>query len=71
LKELTLRFSVAYRPEEFREVIAAFAAGTIDPSPMLGPQLGLDRLGEAFDLVREGSTTGRVLVSASLRSDPG
>ena len=64
LKELTIRYSVAYRPDEFREVIDAFAKGVIDPMPMVGPMFGLARLGEAFDLVRTGAVNGRVLVSA-------
>jgi (R,R)-butanediol dehydrogenase/meso-butanediol dehydrogenase/diacetyl reductase len=64
LKELTIRYSVAYRPDEFREVIDAFADGVIDPTPMVGPTLDLTRLGEAFDLVRAGAVNGRVLVSA-------
>ena len=64
LKELTIRYSVAYRPDEFREVIAAFAAGDIDPTPMIGPTLGLARLAEALELVRTGVAHGRVLVSA-------
>jgi (R,R)-butanediol dehydrogenase/meso-butanediol dehydrogenase/diacetyl reductase len=64
VKELTIRYSVAYRPDEFREVIDAFANGVIDPMPMVGPTFGLARLGEAFDLVRTGSVNGRVLVSA-------
>jgi (R,R)-butanediol dehydrogenase / meso-butanediol dehydrogenase / diacetyl reductase len=64
LKELTIRYSVAYRIDEFEEVTAAFAAGDIDPTPMIGPTLGLARLGEAFDLVRAGAVHGRVLVSA-------
>jgi (R,R)-butanediol dehydrogenase/meso-butanediol dehydrogenase/diacetyl reductase len=64
LKELTIRYSVAYRPDEFREVIDAFANGVIDPMPMVGPTFGLARLGEAFDLVRAGAVNGRVLVSA-------
>lgn len=64
LKELTIRYSVAYRPDEFEEVIAAFAAGDIDPTPMIGPTLGLARLSEAFELVRTGAVHGRVLVSA-------
>ena len=64
LKELTIRYSVAYRPDEFREVIDAFANGIIDPMPMVGPTFGLARLGEAFDLVRTGAVNGRVLVSA-------
>jgi threonine dehydrogenase-like Zn-dependent dehydrogenase len=62
LKELTVRFSVAYRPSEFREVVAAFADGTIDPAPLLGPRLGLDRVADAFDLVANGAADGRVLV---------
>ena len=53
LKELTIRYSVAYCPDEFLEVIAAFARGVVDPSPMNGPTFGLHRLAEAFDTVRE------------------
>jgi (R,R)-butanediol dehydrogenase / meso-butanediol dehydrogenase / diacetyl reductase len=64
LKELTIRYSVAYRPDEFREVIDAFADGVINPTPMVGPTLDLTQLGEAFDLVRAGAVNGRVLVSA-------
>lgn len=63
LKELTIRFSVCYRPDEFRETIAAFADGAIDPTPMIGPTLSLDRIGEAFDLVRATGVRGRVLVN--------
>ncbi|HEY2043417.1 MAG TPA: alcohol dehydrogenase catalytic domain-containing protein [Jatrophihabitans sp.] len=63
LKELTIRYSVAYRPIEFQEVTAAFAAGDIDPTSVIGPVLGLGRLGEAFDLVRTGAVRRRVLVS--------
>lgn len=63
LKELTIRFSVAYRPDEFRQTIAAFADGAIDPTPMIGPTLSLNRIGEAFDLVRAASVHGRVLVN--------
>jgi (R,R)-butanediol dehydrogenase / meso-butanediol dehydrogenase / diacetyl reductase len=62
LKELTIRFSVCYRPDEFRETIAAFAYGAIDPSSMIGPTRSLDRLVEAFDLVRAASVRGRVMV---------
>jgi (R,R)-butanediol dehydrogenase / meso-butanediol dehydrogenase / diacetyl reductase len=63
LKELTIRFSVCYSPDEFRETIAAFADGAIDPTPMIGPTLSLDRIGEAFDLVRAAGVHGRVLVN--------
>lgn len=62
LKELSIRFSVCYTPAEFRAVIAAFGSGTIDPTPMLGPLLSLNRIAEAFDLTREARAHGRVLV---------
>jgi len=63
LKELTIRYSVAYRPDEFQEVIAAFATGDIDPTPTIGPTFGLAQLGEAFDVVRTGAVHGRVLIA--------
>ena len=63
LKEITIRFSVCYRADEFRETITAFAGGAIDPANMIGPTLGLNRIADAFDLVRSASVHGRVLVS--------
>jgi (R,R)-butanediol dehydrogenase / meso-butanediol dehydrogenase / diacetyl reductase len=63
LKELTIRFSVCYSPDEFRATVAAFADGAIDPTPMIGPALSLDRIGEAFELVRAAAVHGRVLVN--------
>ena len=62
LKELSIRFSVCYTPDEFREVIAGFDSGAVDPAPMVGPVLGLNRIAEAFELVREARAHGRVLV---------
>ena len=62
LKELSIRFSVCYTPDEFREVIAAFGSGTVDPTPVVGPTLGLSRIAEAFDLTRGARVHGRVLV---------
>jgi threonine dehydrogenase-like Zn-dependent dehydrogenase len=67
LKELTIRFSVCYRPAEFHDVIAAFSSGDVDPTPMIGPQLDLARIAEAFNLVRNTAVHGRVLVGPSLR----
>ena len=68
LKELTIRFSVCYRPDEFREVIAAFSRGAIDPAPLIGPTVGLNRIAEAFGLVRNGDVHGRVLVSPIVKT---
>jgi hypothetical protein len=59
---------VAYRPEEFQTVIGAFAAGSIDPCQVVGQRVGLDRVGEAFGLVRSAQVQGRILVSAECES---
>jgi (R,R)-butanediol dehydrogenase/meso-butanediol dehydrogenase/diacetyl reductase len=63
LKELTVRFSVAYSIGEFEEVVAAFGNGDIDPTPLAGPSYGLDRVAEAFDVVRDARVQGRVSVT--------
>jgi (R,R)-butanediol dehydrogenase/meso-butanediol dehydrogenase/diacetyl reductase len=63
LNELTYRFSVAYRLSDFSTVIDAFTAGTIDPSKVVGPTIGLERLDDAFEMVRHASAEGRVLVT--------
>ena len=62
LKELTIRYSVAYEPDEFREVIAAFSHGDLDPKPMIGPAFDLDRVADAFAAVRDAQVHGRVSV---------
>lgn len=63
LKELTVRYSVAYTIDEFREVIAAFSAGGIDPAATIGPTFPLDHIADAFDAVRTTQVQGRVLVT--------
>lgn len=62
LKELTIRYSVAYTPDEFRAVIGAFTSGELDPTPMLGPTYRLDQVVDAFAAVREATVHGRVTV---------
>lgn len=63
LKELTVRYSVAYSITEFRSVIDAFARGDIDPAPTIGPSFGLDRIADAFAAVRGAKAQGRVSVT--------
>lgn len=62
LKELTIRYSVAYTTGEFRDVVGAFGDGSIDPGLILGPTFGLNQLSEAFDTVRSAQVQGRVSV---------
>jgi len=68
LKELTIRYSVCYTPDEFRQVVTAFSTGAIDPTAMIGPTLGLNQIAEAFDLVRDAAVHGRVLVTTQERA---
>jgi (R,R)-butanediol dehydrogenase/meso-butanediol dehydrogenase/diacetyl reductase len=63
LKEITIRYSVAYSTDEFREVLDAFGSGDIDPSRTIGPSFPLERIADAFDAVRATHVQGRVLVS--------
>jgi (R,R)-butanediol dehydrogenase / meso-butanediol dehydrogenase / diacetyl reductase len=62
LREVTIRYSVAYSIDEFREVIDAFSTCAIDPTPTVGPTFALSQIAEAFDAVRDGRVQGRVSV---------
>jgi (R,R)-butanediol dehydrogenase / meso-butanediol dehydrogenase / diacetyl reductase len=62
IKELTIRYSVCYRPNEFREVIDEFASGAVDPGAVIGRTLPLEQIADAFGLVRDAGVDGRVLV---------
>jgi (R,R)-butanediol dehydrogenase / meso-butanediol dehydrogenase / diacetyl reductase len=65
LKELTVRYSVAYSLREFHEVVQAFGNGDIDPVPTIGPTFGLCQIAEAFEAVRSAREHGRVAVTPS------
>lgn len=65
LKELTVAFSVYYRPDEFREVIDAFAQGRIDPTPLVTSRLALDQVDAAFDRLAHDPTDSKILVDPS------
>ncbi len=65
LKELTVRYALAYTIDEFREVIDAFGNGDIDPSHTVGRIFELHRIGDAFDAARDTEVHGRVRVAPS------
>jgi (R,R)-butanediol dehydrogenase/meso-butanediol dehydrogenase/diacetyl reductase len=65
VKELTVRYALAYTIDEFREVIGAFSNGGIDPSHMVGRSFDLGRIGDAFEVARDTATEGRVQVTPS------
>ena len=63
MKELTIHFAVYYTPDEFRSVIEAFGSGAIEPRRLVGRTIALDALAEAFDLLAQGSTPGKILIA--------
>jgi (R,R)-butanediol dehydrogenase / meso-butanediol dehydrogenase / diacetyl reductase len=65
MKELTIHFAVYYTPDEFRTVIEAFRSGAVAPGQLIGRTVGLSALPEAFDLLSNGSTPGKILIDPS------
>jgi 2-desacetyl-2-hydroxyethyl bacteriochlorophyllide A dehydrogenase len=62
LKELTISFSVYYRPEEFEFVINAFETGQIDPDPLVTRIVALEQLDSAFASLTGTATDSKILV---------
>ena len=62
VKEVNLRFSVAYGLRDFREAVDAFDAGQVSPRAMIGETIGLDALPERFEAMRHGSHAAKVMV---------
>jgi len=62
LKELTISFSVYYRPEEFEFVINAFETGQIDPDPLVTRIVALEQLDSAFASLTGTATESKILV---------
>jgi (R,R)-butanediol dehydrogenase / meso-butanediol dehydrogenase / diacetyl reductase len=62
LKELTIAFSVYYRPEEFEFVINAFETGQIDPEPLVTRIVALEQLDSAFASLMGSATDSKILV---------
>jgi threonine dehydrogenase-like Zn-dependent dehydrogenase len=71
LKELTISFSVYYRPHEFQSVVDAFASGQIDPEPLVTSTISLEQLDAAFTTLAGSTTEGKVLVDPSSRPQSG
>ena len=48
MKEVSVRFAVFYRRQEFELVAAALASGAVDPAPFVSSTVGLDGVDGAF-----------------------
>jgi (R,R)-butanediol dehydrogenase/meso-butanediol dehydrogenase/diacetyl reductase len=62
VKEIDLKFSVAYGLRDFREAVKAFDAGHVSPRAMIGETIGLDALPARFEEMRHGSHPAKVMV---------
>lgn len=61
VKELQIRFAMAYNREDFETCIAMLGAGRIDVSPMVTDIVSLDDLPDAFEALRTPSHQCKVL----------
>ena len=62
IKEVTIRFSVAYGRYEFRHVLDTLEAGHLEPRAMIGDTIGLADLPARFEEMRSGSHPAKVMV---------
>jgi len=62
-KEINVQFVLAYTPEEFTQSLRAIAEGDIDVAPMITGEVGLDRVGQAFDDLADPERHCKILVT--------
>ena len=62
LKELTLQFVVTYSPQEFEQAMHLIAEGTIDVSPMVTGQVGLNDIAQAFSDLSQADQHTKIMV---------
>jgi (R,R)-butanediol dehydrogenase / meso-butanediol dehydrogenase / diacetyl reductase len=55
MKELSLRFSIYYRRQNFAYTVAMLTAGRIDPRPLISSRVSLDELPGAFKALKQGA----------------
>ena len=65
VKELSIRFSIAYTRDDFETVIALLAQGRIDGSAMVTDVVPLDEMPDAFEAMRSPSHQCKVLTKFS------
>ncbi len=61
-KELSLRFVLAYSPEEFAATLGHLAEGRIDVSPLVTGRVGLEGVAQAFEDLKNPEKHAKVVV---------
>jgi threonine dehydrogenase-like Zn-dependent dehydrogenase len=65
LKELDIRFSLYYTPEEFGQTFAHLAAGELDAAALLTGSVGLDGVADAFERLGNSPSEAKILLDPS------
>jgi (R,R)-butanediol dehydrogenase/meso-butanediol dehydrogenase/diacetyl reductase len=70
VKELTLRFVVAYRRQDFQLTLDMLAAGRLAGAPMITDVVDLAGLPSAFEALKQPTTQCKVMLEPTLRAAP-
>jgi 2-desacetyl-2-hydroxyethyl bacteriochlorophyllide A dehydrogenase len=65
MKEASIGFAVYYTPQEFGEVVAAFASGRVNPGPLVSRRLRLADLNDAVDDLAAAAAGAKTLIEPS------
>jgi threonine dehydrogenase-like Zn-dependent dehydrogenase len=66
IKELDIRFSAFYSPEQFAQTLAHLAAGDFDVAPLLTGTVPLDGVADAFERLRSNPHDAKILLDPTL-----
>jgi threonine dehydrogenase-like Zn-dependent dehydrogenase len=67
LKELSVQFALGYDPMEFAASLQAIAEGELDVAPLITGSVDLDGLPDAFELLANPDSHGKILMEPSGR----
>ena len=62
-KDINVQFVLAQNPDEFADSLRALAEGDIDVTPIITGEVGLDRVGQAFDDLTDPEQHCKILVT--------
>ena len=62
IKELTLKFAIAYLKDDFQFTVDMMEQGRIDPSKMITNQIGFDTLPETFEALKTAKDQCKVMI---------
>jgi hypothetical protein len=65
LKELDIRFSLYYTPQEFAQTFTHLAAGELDAAALLTGTVGLDGVADAFERLGNSPSEAKILLDPS------